>query len=609
MNFQNYLAIEDLGGPNWHPDKNELTFVYNAPGIYQVFKTGVEKDKKLWPSRLTFDENRCTNARYLSDGTQVFVMDKGGDENFQIGLITPQGIQHWLTDDLGAKFNLNTASENYLYYSSNTVNKSRFDIYRHRIPLLENKAEKIFSPTAGIVATVTISADEKSVIIKNSFSNAHSDLLKLDVETGEVNNLTDKLEPHAVWDSVRFMGQSLLVSTNYEFDYKRLGLLTFEGQFSRVVESEAFAADFTAFEYKETSNDLYFVINRDGYSRLYVGRFEGSQFVHHEITLPSKGVLVAGDQRSYTKMLALNHDSSLLAIAFSTSTNPTNIYVMDLKDNTSWQLTESAVPGLDAGSFSDASLHSFKSFDDLEVPYFKYLPSGDKPGSGWPTLMVIHGGPEAQYKPAFQAVMQFYISSGFAVIAPNIRGSNGYGMKYMNLDNKEKRLDSILDIKELAIHLTASDTDIDGNKLIIYGGSYGGFAVLSAMTEHPDLWVAGVDIVGISDFVTFLTNTAPWRRALREGEYGSLEHDREMLKSISPIHKLDNISAPLFIIQGDNDERVPLSESIQMHERLVEKGLNSELLRFADEGHGLAKLKNKIIAYPRVVEWLKEIIH
>jgi dipeptidyl aminopeptidase/acylaminoacyl peptidase len=143
---------------------------------------------------------------------------------------------------------------------------------------------------------------------------------------------------------------------------------------------------------------------------------------------------------------------------------------------------------------------------------------------------------------------------------------------------------------------------------VIYGGSYGGFAVLSAMTEHPDLWKAGVDIVGISNFVTFLNNTAAWRRSIREAEYGSLDHDMETLERISPIHKVDNIAAPLFIIQGDNDERVPLSESIQIHEKLKEKGLPVQLFRFADEGHGLAKLENRIQAYNKVISWLKDIV-
>jgi dipeptidyl aminopeptidase/acylaminoacyl peptidase len=208
--------------------------------------------------------------------------------------------------------------------------------------------------------------------------------------------------------------------------------------------------------------------------------------------------------------------------------------------------------------------------------------------------------------PEFNPVYQFYISAGFALVAPNIRGSTGYGREYLDADNVEKRLDSIMDIRQLALHLQETDSEIDGERLVIYGGSYGGFAVLSAMTEHPELWKCGVDIVGISNFVTFLTSTAAWRRSLREAEYGSLEHDMETLVRISPINQIERSAAPLMIIQGDNDERVPLSESTQMYEKLKGKGIEVKMLRYADEGHGLAKLENRIDAYSQVLAWLTE---
>jgi dipeptidyl aminopeptidase/acylaminoacyl peptidase len=211
-------------------------------------------------------------------------------------------------------------------------------------------------------------------------------------------------------------------------------------------------------------------------------------------------------------------------------------------------------------------------------------------------------------RPSFSPVIQFFVSGGFAVVTPNIRGSTGYGKTYLNLDNVEKRLDSIMDIKYLAMHLRTQDRDIDTDRLVIYGGSYGGFAVLSSITEHPDIWKAAVDIVGISNFVTFLQNTAAWRRAIREAEYGSLEHDMETLVKISPIHKVDRIKCPLFIIQGDNDERVPLSESLQIYESVKQRGIETKMLRFADEGHGLAKLENRISAYTEVLQWLKAIV-
>jgi len=319
-------------------------------------------------------------------------------------------------------------------------------------------------------------------------------------------------------------------------------------------------------------------------------------------------VISSGDQRSFLNAMHLSPNHDFLATTISSAISPINIWIIDLEDFSSWKATSSNTAGLNSESFVNASLHNFLSFDSLPIPYFRYIPKESRPEKGWPALLLIHGGPEAQMLPDFYPMLQYYLSVGFAVITPNIRGSTGYGRSYMDADNVEKRLDSILDIKQLALHVRQNEKEIDGDRLVIYGGSYGGFAVLSAMTEHPELWKAGVDIVGISNFVTFLENTAPWRRELREAEYGSLEHDRELLESISPNNKIDRISAPLFIIQGDNDQRVPLSESIQIYESLKEKGLEVELMRFADEGHGLAKLENRIKAYTRVVEWLKEIV-
>ena len=172
----------------------------------------------------------------------------------------------------------------------------------------------------------------------------------------------------------------------------------------------------------------------------------------------------------------------------------------------------------------------------------------------------------------------------------------------------EKRLNSIHDIEQLALHLRDPAHGIDTDRFVIYGGSYGGFSVLSSMTEYPDLWKAGVDLFGISNFVTFLKNTASWRRPLREAEYGSLDKDIEVLERISPINKVDRIKAPLFIIQGDRDERVPLSESLQIYESLKSRGVPVKMIRFPDEGHGVVKLENRITAYTALLEWLRQVV-
>ena len=185
-----------------------------------------------------------------------------------------------------------------------------------------------------------------------------------------------------------------------------------------------------------------------------------------------------------------------------------------------------------------------------------------------------------------------------------MRGSSGYGNRYVHLDDVELRMDSVRDLAagaEWAAHSGLADPPRIG----VMGGSYGGFMVLAALTSYPELWAAGVDIVGIASFVTFLENTGPWRRHLREAEYGSLERHRPLLEEISPLGKVDRIVAPLIVIHGANDPRVPVSEAEQLVAGLRERGRPVEYLRFEDEGHGLAKLRNRLVAYPRIAEFLQ----
>jgi dipeptidyl aminopeptidase/acylaminoacyl peptidase len=224
-----------------------------------------------------------------------------------------------------------------------------------------------------------------------------------------------------------------------------------------------------------------------------------------------------------------------------------------------------------------------------------------------PVIVSVHGGPEAQERVGFNPIYQYLVASGYAVVAPNVRGSSGYGKTYLSLDDVDKRMDSVADLNAVGRWIRADDA-FDGERMAVMGGSYGGFMVLAALTTEPDLWAAGVDIVGIANFVTFLENTGAYRRALREAEYGSLERDREFLESISPINHVGEIDAPLLVIHGANDPRVPLGEAQQIHDRLQELGRPVEMLVFPDEGHGIVKLPNRRIAYGRIVQFLDEYL-
>jgi dipeptidyl aminopeptidase/acylaminoacyl peptidase len=231
------------------------------------------------------------------------------------------------------------------------------------------------------------------------------------------------------------------------------------------------------------------------------------------------------------------------------------------------------------------------------------LPRGHPP-SPPPCVVFVHGGPEGQYRPTFQPLVQHLASVGFAVLAPNVRGSSGYGRAYMRMDDVRKRMDSVNDLAHAAYWLRDSGR-ADPGRIAVYGGSYGGFMVLAALTTYPELWAAGVDLVGIANFVTFLENTGPWRRHLREAEYGSLENDRAFLEEISPINKVERIRAPLLVIHGANDPRVPIGEAEQMVGRLRALGRTVEFIRLEDEGHQIAKMKNKLTIYPRVAQFLR----
>ncbi|NIS82992.1 MAG: alpha/beta fold hydrolase [Anaerolineales bacterium] len=265
-------------------------------------------------------------------------------------------------------------------------------------------------------------------------------------------------------------------------------------------------------------------------------------------------------------------------------------------------MTQSSHGGIPRDDFIAPQLVRYATFDEREIPAWFYSrpEEGDKLR---PVIVFVHGGPESQFKPYFHFFLQYFIQRGFAVLAPNVRGSTGYGKHFAHLDDVEKRMDSVRDLAYAAYWLR-QQAGIDGDRLVVYGGSYGGFMVLAALTQQADLWAAGVNIVGISNFVTFLENTSEYRRSHREAEYGSLEEDRDFLESISPLNHAHKIVSPLMVIHGANDPRVPLSEAKQLVEMLESRDVPVEFIVFEDEGHGLVKLKNKLVAYPAIAEFL-----
>jgi dipeptidyl aminopeptidase/acylaminoacyl peptidase len=328
---------------------------------------------------------------------------------------------------------------------------------------------------------------------------------------------------------------------------------------------------------------LAFVANEDGISRVHVLSIPD----HREIALPEIPVGLVG-------RLGFSPDGRQLALTLNSATSPSDVYSIDLAERRLTRWTQSEVGGLDASRFVAPTLVRFRSFDGREIPAFYYRPAGAAPAGGFPVVINIHGGPEAQALPSFSPTIQFMVNElGLAVLVPNVRGSSGYGKTYLQLDNGMNRLDSVRDIGALLDWIGTRD-ELDAERVGVSGGSYGGYMVLATLVEYPERIRAGIDVVGISHFATFLNNTESYRRDLRRAEYGDerVPEMRAFMDRIAPLNNAGRIRSPLFVAQGFNDPRVPYTEAEQMVAAARGNGTPVWFLMFKDEGHGFAKKTN-----------------
>lgn len=542
---------------SFSPDGSELLVSSDVPGSDQLF---------VWPGmrQVTFDEGKVT-GQFLPDGRILVERDEGGNERVQLYV----GDEPLVVDPR-YKHETPHAAGRTLAYATTRRNEIDFDVVARD---LETGEEQTFE-FQGYVGVAAISPDGRRIVAYRAGERSGDDDLYLcDVDTGDVTHLTPHDEA-AEYVSPCFRGDEVVWATN-------------EGRDTLAVGDHASQWDLTCFA-DPAGRSLLIVANEDGYSRLTIGDVE--------VPLPGRGVVESP---------VFSPDGSKLAFAFSSPTQPKDVYLYDLDAGETMRLTTVAEP---PPGLVEPTLHRFESFDGESVPVFLFMPTGTGP---FPVFVMVHGGPEAQWVPEWHVnyvpLAQYLVSRGYAVAVPNVRGSTGYGKRYEHLDDVRLRLDSVRDLEALHAWLAARP-EIDASRAVVYGRSYGGYMVLAALAFQPELWAAGIESVGISSFVTFLENTSPYRRAVREREYGSLEHDRDFLVEASPITHVDAIRAPLFIQHGANDPRVPLGESEEIARVLQEKGIRCELVVYPDEGHSIAKLSNRIDSFTRAVAFLDEVL-
>ncbi|GAB3512089.1 prolyl oligopeptidase family serine peptidase [Pseudoxanthomonas daejeonensis] len=336
---------------------------------------------------------------------------------------------------------------------------------------------------------------------------------------------------------------------------------------------------------------LAYSTNEDGISRLHVLRLPGLE----PVQLPALDRLPVGVIGNFD----FSPDGKRLALDLNSATSPSDVYVLDLAGTGLARWTRSEVGGLDASTFVAPTLVRYPTFDEVDgkprtIPAFYYRPAKPAASGRHPVLISIHGGPEGQSQPVFNPSVQFMLADlGVAVLVPNVRGSSGYGKDYLQADNGPLREDSVKDIGAL-LDWIAQQPELDPSRVAVMGGSYGGYMVLSSLMHYSERLRAGIDVVGISDFRTFLKNTEDYRRDLRRAEYGD-ERNPAMaafFEKIAPLNHADRIRAPLFVAQGRNDPRVPWTEAVQIVEAVRGNGQPVWYLEFADEGHGFRKKAN-----------------
>jgi len=531
-------------------------------------------------------------AKAWRDGF-VFAKDKGGDEFSQLYWFDNDSRSvTLLTDGKRSQNGGTTLSRDggLMAYSSTSRNGTDRDVWLRNTRSGETK---LLVDAGGNWSPMDFSPDGSRLLVMKYVSAAESYPGVVDVATGKlalfpVDGGKASFGGFAFapdGKAVYFISDEPLRGKAQEFQ-----TLRYHDPASGTLEvlSSRIAWDIEGFTLADDGRHLAYVSNEDGISKLHVLSLPS----HNEIRLPALPIGVIGG-------IAFSPDGKRLAFSLNSATSPSDVHVIDLAAATLARWTQSEVGGLAASTFVAPTLVRYPTFDKVDgkqrtIPAFYYKPSKPSKTGKYPVVINIHGGPEGQSQPTFSSNAQYLANElGVAMLVPNVRGSTGYGKTFLSLDNAAKREDSVKDIGAL-LDWIAKQPELDASRVGVIGGSYGGYMVLSSLMHYSDRIRAGVDVVGISHFGTFLKNTESYRRDLRRAEYGD-ERDPAMntvFERISPLNNAHKIKSPLFVAQGRNDPRVPWTEAEQIVKAVRGNGQPVWYLLYADEGHGFAKKAN-----------------
>lgn len=588
-----FLEIRSVKSPTISPDGTLLAYLCDASGFNQIWIRPLDGGA----ARQVTDMPEPVGALAFNPKSRdiLFTTDCGGDERHQLWLLpdtsgppvaltSAPGIVHlwgaWSPD--GQR----------IAYASNARSPRDMDIH---VMDLSTQVATCVREGDGMREVLAFFLDGQSLLVRESLRSGNDqDMYRLDIATGRLTPLM----PHqgrARYLAARLFkdGRGGLAVCDQGSDFMGIRQFPAEGgetanifdMSGRNIEALALSPD---------QQKIAFVLNDEGWSRIGLCDREGRSIRMFEGHPP--GVVTS---------LAFTPDSRSLVFPLEGAATLPGIWKLDPENGSFEPLVTVDGAGTDTGSFVEPLVERFESFDGRMVPALVYQPTSPPPETGYPVLFIVHGGPEMQWKPDFRADVQFLVSQGVMVVAPNVRGSTGYGRAWHELDDREKRMDSVADLRAIRLAIGARK-DVNAARIGIFGRSYGGFMVLSALTEDPDLWALGVDFYGVCNFLTHLLATGPWGRQQRAAEYGEPAVMREALERFSPINRIARMKAPLLLVHANRDPRVPIGESETVYSCLSGLRHPCEYLRVDHEGHGFARIENRRTVFSAFARFLEK---
>ncbi len=606
QDLKRYQSTRSAAFLDWTRDGKQIYISTRFGDVRQVHRVAFPGAARY---QLTFFDEPVGSVQRQPEGDLlIFTMDAGGSEYAQIFALDPASGDWKMLSD-GKSRNgavLWSRDGKSIAYQSTRRNGRSNDIWMLPLDNPEQAGMVLESPDGSWWGPRDFSSDNSKLLVLNYISAAISQAVLLDLKNGGRQVLAG-----AARESVNLPqafdadGKGFFLLTDRNGEFTQLAWQSLEGGAPRFISADI-PWNVDEFALSKDRKRAAFTVNADGRSELYL--LDTASLSYRKLDNIPMG-LVSG--------MGFSPDGSKLAMRLNTPKTPTDSFVLHLgvqplQAGKLERWTFSEVGGLDTSSFIEPELIHYPTFDQVDgkprmIPAFVYKPEG---GGPFPVVISIHGGPEGQSRPRFSSTYQMWLNKlGVAIVVPNVRGSSGYGKTWLSLDNGYKREDSVKDIGAL-LDWIATQKDLDKERVAVFGGSYGGYMVLASAVHYGDRLKAAVDIVGISNFVTFLENTKAYRRDLRRVEYGD-ERDPKMrahLQAISPLNQVNKINIPLLVVQGQNDPRVPVTEAEQIVKALRSKGQPVWYMNALNEGHGYRKKENRDIYQQVVVMFLKRYL-